>query len=97
MTGIPPDDLPATAKQAVAPKASSNQVAGVVWRDFSPGGGTPGKVEPQELGIPGAAVVLKDPNGKTVGSSKTGDDGAFTFDNVPAGSYTVVASSSTFA
>jgi alpha-glucoside transport system permease protein len=97
LTGIPPDDLPTTAKQAVAPTASSKQVAGVVWRDFSPGGGTPGKIEAEEFGIPGAAVVLKNPNGKTVESAKTADDGSFTFDDVPAGSYTVAVSSSTFS
>jgi alpha-glucoside transport system permease protein len=97
LTGIPPDDLPATAKQAVAPKATGSEIAGVVWRDFSPGGGTPGKVEPQELGIPGANVVLKDSSGKTVQTATTGDDGDFAFDNVGSGVYTAGVASSTFS
>jgi alpha-glucoside transport system permease protein len=97
LTGIPPDSMPASAKQAVAPTASGSEIDGVVWRDFSPGGGTPGKVEPQELGIPGATIELKDANGKTVQSAKTGDDGVFTFKDVPAGSYTATVSSSTFS
>ena len=88
LTGIPPDSMPSSAKQAVAPTATGSEIDGVVWRDFSPGGGTPGKVEPQELGIPGATVALKDSTGKTVQSTKTGDDGVFTFKDVPAGSYT---------
>ena len=97
LTGIPPDDLPASAKQAVAPTATGSEIDGVVWRDFSPGGGTPGKVEPQELGIPGATVALKDTSGKTVQSTKTGDDGAFTFKDVAAGSYTTTVAPSTFS
>jgi alpha-glucoside transport system permease protein len=97
LTGIPPDDVPAAAKQAVVPKATGNEITGVVWRDFSPGGGKPGKVENEELGIPGAKVVLKDSSGKTVQSATTGDDGAFTFDDVGSGNYTAGVSSSTFS
>ena len=33
-------------------------IAGVVWRDFKPGGGTPGEVEQDELGLPGVTVEL---------------------------------------
>jgi alpha-glucoside transport system permease protein len=97
LTGIPPDDVPAAAKQAVVPKATGNEITGVVWRDFSPGGGKPGKVENEELGIPGAKVVLKDSSGKTVQSATTGDDGAFTFDDVGSGNYTAGVASSTFS
>jgi alpha-glucoside transport system permease protein len=97
LTGIPPDSMPANAKQAIVPKASNSEITGVVWRDFSPGGGTPGKVEPQELGIPGAKVELKNSSGKTVGSETTADDGSFTFDNVSSGTYTAAVSSSTFS
>jgi alpha-glucoside transport system permease protein len=81
----------------VAPTAAGSEISGVVWRDFSPGGGTPGKVEPQELGIPDATVALKDSAGKTVQSTKTGDDGDFAFKDVPAGSYTATVASSTFS
>jgi alpha-glucoside transport system permease protein len=97
LTGIPPDDVPAGATQAAAPSVSGSAIGGVVWRDFSPGGGTPGKIEPEELGIPGASVALKDASGKTVETATTDDDGSFTFDDVPAGSYTASVSPSTFS
>ena len=95
LTGILPEDVPGGAKQAADPKPESGKITGVVWRDFSPGGGTPGKVEKGELGIPGASVnLLKD--GKKAGSAKTGDDGAFTFDGVSGGGYTVKIAPATF-
>jgi alpha-glucoside transport system permease protein len=97
LTGIPPDDVPANAKQAVVPPASGGEITGVVWRDFSPGGGTPGKVENEELGIPGAKVQLRDSSGKTVQSATTEDDGSFTFSDVGSGTYTAGISSSTFS
>ena len=43
LTGIPPDGVPAGAKQAVEPKPGPGHIAGVVWRDFKPGGGVPGQ------------------------------------------------------
>jgi alpha-glucoside transport system permease protein len=97
LTGIPPDQVPAGAKQAVAPDPVSNGIAGVVWRDFKPGGGTPGKVEKGELGLPGVKVVLKDADGKSAGSATAADDGHFAFENLKPGSYHVAIGSSTFA
>jgi len=47
LTGIPPDSLPHGAKQAVLPQPKQGDIVGVVWRDFKPGGGVPGKVEPE--------------------------------------------------
>jgi len=96
LTGIPPSDVPAGAKQAVAPKPEDGKITGVVWRDFSPGGGKPGVVEEGELGIPGASVnLLKD--GKKAGSASTADDGSFVFDDVSGGGYTTQIAPSTFA
>jgi alpha-glucoside transport system permease protein len=97
LTAIPAPDVPAGAKQAVQPQPKSGAITGVVWRDFKPGGGTPGKVESQELGLPGVTVVLRDANDKKVQSAKTSDDGTFAFDGVSSGSYHVAISSSTFA
>ena len=45
-------------------------INGVVWRDFNPGGGKPGKVEPEELGLPGVTVELVDAAGDTVASTR---------------------------
>jgi len=96
LTAIPPTDLSSAAKQAVVPQAKSGSITGVVWRDFKPGGGVPGKVEQGELGIPGVHVKLIQ-NGKTVQSATTGDDGSFTFDNVSGSGYNTGIAASTFA
>ena len=53
LTAIPPTDVPASAKQAALPASKPGAITGVVWRGFKPGGGTPGKVEQGELGLPG--------------------------------------------
>jgi alpha-glucoside transport system permease protein len=97
LTRIRSEEVPETAKQAVAPESKPGEITGVVWRDFKPGGGTPGKVESEELGLPGVTVELLDQDGGKVQSAKTADDGSFTFENVPDGSYTVGIGASTFA
>ena len=81
---------------AVQPAPKQGSVEGVVWRDFKPGGGTPGKVESGELGLPGVTVVLKDSSGHKVGSTKTADDGTFSFDKLDAGTYQSAIGASTF-
>jgi alpha-glucoside transport system permease protein len=96
LTAIPPDQVPSGAKQAVQPKPRQGAITGVVWRDFSPGGGTPGKVENGELGIPGAKVELVDSSGKQVGTTDTSDDGGFVFDNVSGSNLNVKLDKSTF-
>ena len=97
LTAIPPTDLPASAKQAVVPQAKDGAITGVVWRDFKPGGGTPGKVEQGELGIPAVSVNLLDSSGKKVATETTADDGTFTFDNVKGSGYKTGIGSATFA
>jgi alpha-glucoside transport system permease protein len=49
------------------------------------------------LGLPGVTVELLDQDGGKVQSATTADDGSFTFENVPDGSYTVGIGASTFA
>jgi alpha-glucoside transport system permease protein len=97
LTAIPSTDLPSSAKQAAAPTPKPGAVTGVVWRDFKPGGGTPGKVEQGELGIPGVKVNLIDSGGKDVGTATTDETGAFTFDKVTGSGYKVGISKATFA
>jgi alpha-glucoside transport system permease protein len=96
LTGILPESVPSSAKQAAPPQLGEGQIGGVVWRDFKPGGGTPGKVEPGELGLPGVKVKLQDEGGKTVGSATSTDDGSFTFDGVEPGTYHAAVSASNF-
>ena len=97
LTAIPPDQVPGGAVQAVAPAPKSGSITGVVWRDFRPGGGTPGKVEPQELGLPGVTVVLKGTDGSKVGSTTSAKDGRFAFDGLQAGDYKAAIGAATFA
>jgi alpha-glucoside transport system permease protein len=97
LTAIPPESMPSGAKQAADPKPLAEGIAGVAWRDFKPGGGTPGKVEQGELGLPGVTVELRDAAGQKVDSTTTGDDGSFEFDQVEAGTYRADIGAKTFA
>jgi alpha-glucoside transport system permease protein len=96
LTGIPPDGVPSGAVQAVNPRPKPGAIDGVVWRDFRPGGGTPGRVEQGERGLPRVIVELKQ-NGKTVESATTGSNGTFAFDDLRPGSYQVGIGAKTFA
>jgi alpha-glucoside transport system permease protein len=96
LTGIPPDDVPVGATQAATPQRQAGAVTGVVWRDFKPGGGTVGKVEPGELGLPGVTLELLDSSGKQVGSTSSADDGSFAFGSLEAGAYRVKIGAQTF-
>ena len=97
LTAIPPDEVPADAKQAVQPQPVQGGISGVVWRDFSPTSENPGQLEQSEVGIPGATVNLLDDSGKKVESATTESNGSFEFTNLGAGSYRVAVASSTFA
>ena len=85
------------AKQAVPPRPAQGAITGVVWRDFKPGGGKPGVVEPLEVGLPGVTLDLKGSGGKTVSSTKSQANGSFKFTGVKAGTYNVAIDKSTFA
>jgi len=96
LTGIAPQDIPSSAKQAVQPPAKQGDINGVVWRDFKPGGGKPGVVEKGELGLPGVSVELRSSTGKVAQTAKTDANGTFEFTNVPAGTYQAGVGASTF-
>jgi alpha-glucoside transport system permease protein len=97
LTAIPPTDVSSAAKQAATPKPMPGAITGVVWRDFKPGGGVPGKVEQGELGLPGVVVELFDSSGKKVQSATSGDDGAFEFKDVKGSGYKAGIGAATFA
>ena len=59
LTAIATRELPESAEQATQPEALQGGITGVVWRDFSPSGGSPGRIDDGELGIPGATVELR--------------------------------------
>jgi alpha-glucoside transport system permease protein len=95
LTAIPPKDVPKGAKQARAPPGAAGAITGVVWRDFKPGGGKPGKIEPGELGLLGVTVELRDPGGG-MAKAKTRDDGSFAFEKVEAGDHQLAIGKETF-
>src|SRR5207248_11375622 len=97
LTGIPPEQVPKAAKQAVEPKAKPGDIVGTAWRDFKPGGGKIGVVEKDELGLPGVTVQLRDSSGKVAQSTKTNADGTFDFSKVSAGTYQTGIGAQTFA
>jgi alpha-glucoside transport system permease protein len=97
LTAIRESDVPADAEQAVVPETLSGGITGVVWRDFKPGGGTPGKVEKSELGLPGVTVQLNDESGKRVGSTTAEANGTFKFEDVGSGTYRVGIPAKTFS
>jgi alpha-glucoside transport system permease protein len=96
LTAIPPKDVPKDAKQARAPPAAAGAISGVVWRDFKPGGGKPGKVEAGEVGLPGVTVELKDPGGKKLAETKSNEDGSFAFSDVTPGDHRLSIGPKTF-
>jgi alpha-glucoside transport system permease protein len=96
LTGISPQDVPSGAEQAQAPQSQQGSITGVVWRDFSPGGGKPGVVEQGELGIPGVTVALLQ-NGKSTATTQTDTKGAFSFGDVSGSGYQVRVAPATFA
>ncbi|MGW7529534.1 ABC transporter permease subunit [Streptomyces sp. NPDC054783] len=100
MVGVLPKDLPKGAEPAGAAasrKAGPGELRGVVYLDFTPGGGgRQGQVDPKESGLPGMQVqAVRD--GHTVASTTTAGDGSFRFSGLRAGSYTVKLPESNFA
>ncbi|SRR6266540_3648410 len=96
LTRISTDEVPSDAEQAVRPEPLQGGIAGVVWRDFKPGGGTAGQVEQEELGLPGVTVELTK-DGNKVASAKTEANGTFEFPDLDPGSYQVGIGAATFA
>jgi alpha-glucoside transport system permease protein len=97
LTRIPTAEVPEGAQQATMPEPLQGGITGVVWRDFKPGGGAPGEVEEEEVGLPGVTVELRDSRGERVDSTTTEANGTFAFEDVEAGEYRVAIGADTFA
>ena len=97
LTGIRAEEVPADAAQAIVPEPLDGGITGVVWRDFKPGGGTPGEVESEEVGLPGVTVELRDADGAQIDSTTTEADGTFAFEEAESGEYRVAIGAETFA
>ena len=101
LTGIRVPEIPDDAVQAVVPEALAGGITGVVWRDFTTEaetpGGTPGRVEDGELGLPGITVELRAEGGGRVDSVQTEANGGFAFEEVEPGAYQVAIGADTFS
>ncbi|MFF1740115.1 ABC transporter permease [Streptomyces mirabilis] len=100
LVGVLPKDLPKDAKPAYAAagqKAARDELRGVVYLDFTPGGGgKQGRVDRGESGLPEMKVEAAR-DGKTVASTTTAADGSFRFSGLDPGSYTVRLPASNFS
>ena len=98
LTAIKAGELSAEPEQAVTPEATPDGITGVVWRDFKPGGGTPGEVEQDEVGLGGVTIKLRSAaDGKTVDSTTSNADGSFAFEGLEEGDYRVAIGKETFS
>ena len=98
LTGIRASDVPDDAVQAVVPEPLAGGITGVVWRDFTPGGGTSGEVGEEELGLPGITVELRSEGGGSRAAQATTEaDGTFVFDDVGSGAHQVAIGAATFS
>ncbi|MEU5322687.1 ABC transporter permease subunit [Streptomyces sp. NPDC021056] len=100
LVGVAPKELPQDARPAqaaAARQAGADELRGVVYLDFTRGGGgKQGVVDPRESGLPQMRVeAVRD--GKTIASTTTAADGSFRFTGLDAGSYTVTLPGSNFA
>ncbi|MER5604266.1 sugar ABC transporter permease, partial [Streptomyces sp. NPDC002265] len=101
MVGIAPADVPAAARPAYPAAqrtAAAGEVGGVVYLDFTPGGGgRQGEVDRKENGLPGMRVEAVDTHGSTAASTTTAADGSYRFSGLKSGTYTVKLPASNFA
>jgi alpha-glucoside transport system permease protein len=100
LVGVLPGDLPGGAEPAYPAAqrtAAPGELRGVVYLDFTPGGGgRQGEVDRRESGLPRMEVeAVRD--GRTVASTTTAADGSFRFTGLDDGSYTVRLPAANFA
>jgi ABC-type sugar transport system permease subunit len=97
LVGVKPENLPQKITPAKAPSAAPGGISGLVWFDFTKGGGgTLNSPDPSEAGLGGMKVQAVS-GGKVVASATTEDDGSFVIKKVPAGSYTLKLPKDNFA
>ncbi len=87
LLAIRPDRLPDRAEPAAVPRPAPDEIAGVVWLDFTRGGGGErGVVDPGELGLPGVTVAAVSGD-QVVARDTTADDGSFVLTGLDPGDY----------
>ncbi len=95
VVGLPRERIPADAVPAAAPSAGQ-ELRGVVWLDFTRGGGgADGTIDATEVGLPGMRVeAVRD--GQVVASTTTDGTGRFVFPGLTDGDYTVRLAAANF-
>ncbi len=89
---------PSPRARASKATAGGGELRGVVWVDFTlGGGGKPGQVDPKEKGLPRLALEAVDADGKTVAETTTAADGSYRFRDLAAGDYAVRLPAKNFA
>jgi ABC-type sugar transport system permease subunit len=97
LVGVKPENLPKTVTPAKAPAAAPGGISGLVWFDFTKGGGgTLNSPDASEAGLGGMKVQALS-GSKVVGSATTEKDGSFVIKKLPAGSYTLKLPKDNFA
>ncbi|MFF8400975.1 carbohydrate ABC transporter permease [Streptomyces sp. NPDC015684] len=79
LVGVAPDQMPDSAKKAVAARPDPARITGTTWQDFTRGKGVGklGAPDPSELGYAGMRIeAVKD--GKVVATTEAAGDGTFT-------------------
>lgn len=111
LVGVPQDSLPpeesrtpAYNPQSSTARSGAEDFSGVIWSDFTKGGGgNNGVIDAKEPGLEGLTVELMNQDGETVASAKTNADGSFTFPDFASNSqstpvkYTLVLPAQNFA
>ena len=96
LLAIRPRELPDDAEEAAMPRSDPDTLSGVVWLDFTRGGGgEAGTVDPTELGLPGVEVEALD-GGEVVATTVSDADGVFAFDDLESGEYRLRLSEANF-
>ncbi|MEU3791202.1 ABC transporter permease subunit [Streptomyces fructofermentans] len=100
LVGVLPQDLPQNARPAhpaAQRTAAPDELRGVVYLDFTRGGGgRQGQVDRKESGLPAMTVQVAQ-DGRTIASTTTAPDGSFRFQDLGSGSYTLQLPASNFA
>jgi alpha-glucoside transport system permease protein len=96
LVAIAPDAVPGEAEPAAEPAGAPGALSGLVWLDFTRGGGgEPGAIDDTEQGLPGLTVqAVRD--GAVVATTETDERGAFAFEELAPGSYTLALPAENF-
>ncbi|MFB6437417.1 ABC transporter permease subunit [Streptomyces sp. NPDC056411] len=101
LVGVAPKDMPPTARPAAgaaAAPAGHGELRGVVYLDFTPGGGgRPGVVDRGERGLPKLSVEAVDAHGRVAATASTAPDGSYRLTGLAPGSYALRLPAKDFA